>query len=219
MRTLLSAILIITSSGCLMEVLTVTAIEGELSAEGAKSASRTLEYAKDSQSKVELQSAVRSYAGFTGSYPATLDALVPDYVAAVPIQSNGRSFGYNPGDGSVFIQRGDDSTGITPSTAMTQADVHNLEKIRGAIYRYWEQTGQYPPSLESLVPYYIKVLPSRASGDAYLYDVRSGAVNHPAELRQSPAVQPQARVPGADVNGISQAHNNRQQKALADLGF
>ncbi|MFP6584221.1 MAG: hypothetical protein VCD00_16920 [Candidatus Hydrogenedentota bacterium] len=219
MRTLLSAILIITSSGCLMEVLTVTAIEGELAAEGAKSASRTLDHARDGQAKIELQSAVRSYAGFGGSYPDTLDALVPDYIALVPIQSNGRSFGYNPANGSVFIQRGDDSTGLGPSTAMTQADVQNLEQIRGAIYRYWELTGQYPSSLESLVPFYIKVLPTRVSGEAYLYDVRSGAVNHPAELRRNSATAPRAGVSGADINGISQAHNDRQQKALDDLGF
>ena len=209
-------------SGCLMEAVTVTAIQGELAAEGAKSANRTLDHAKDGSAKVEIDSAVRVYLGTTGSYPASLEELVPQYISAIPTQSNGRSFGYNPNNGSVFIDRGDSTQKQRSTVTMTAADVANIDQIRGAIYRYWETTGLYPPDLNSLAPFYLKEIPMMSSGNAFPYDVLTGAVSHPGERLQVAPAQPGQALTGAagsDVNGISQSHNERQRKMMDDLGL
>lgn len=222
MRILVTACLAFAFTGCLLEAVTVTAIQGELAADSASSASRTLDHVKDGQAKIEIESAVRTYMGTTGSYPASLDVLVPQYIAVIPTQSSGRGFGYNPANGSVFIDRGRQTPGPVPNSTMTQSDVQNLETIRGGIYRYWETTGRYPADLASLAPVYLKEVPVMASGASYRYDVKTAAVHHPAELRGGggtvPA-QPIGASSGTDVNGITESHTNRQQKALDDLGF
>jgi hypothetical protein len=220
MRLLLILTICFSCTGCLLEVMTTTAIQGELAAENAQSANHARDRANDTKSKIELESAVRAYSGLSGQYPASLDVLVPNYIPALPLQSNGKSFGYTPSNGTVFIQRDTIGRQAPAQLTMTATDVTNLDALRGAIYRYWETTGRYPPNLESLAPIYIAVVPVMSSGGQFGYDVTRGVVSHPAEASQASAPnRPIGTRAGGDAVGISDAHNQQQQKALDDLGF
>lgn len=218
MRYVILATIVFGLSGCLMEVVTTTAIEAELAAEGAKSATSTLEMAEDTSRVMELQNAVRSYSGLNGRNPATLDDLVPSVIQTVPLQKDGRPFRYDPVTGNVSISRGDAPPAPQPVPAVTQQDLQNLEQISGAIYKYWEATGAYPPNLQSLAPNYMSSIPVMANGDSYVYNVRTGAVNHPRELiGANPAGLPAQG--GNSVDAISAGHTNRQVQVMDDLGL
>lgn len=221
MRTLSVLVIAFVSSGCLLETVTVTATQGELAAESARSANETLNTAKDTQHVIELQSAVRTYNGLHGHYPATLDELAPSVLAEVPKQSDGRSFKYDPVSGTVTIYRGaeqDTPSLPQPIPHVTQQDLQNLELIAAAIYRYWEVTGRYPENLESLAPDYMATVPTMSNGAPYVYNVQTGAVNHPRELMAAPpASQPVSG--GNNPSGISGQNTNRQVKVMNELGL
>ena len=222
MRIFLMILIAFSTTGCLLEVMTTTAIQGELAAESAQSAGRAMERAEDSKSKIEIESAVRQYSGEKGYYPSLLNDLVPDYLTVLPVQSDGQSFQYNPQNGAVSIRKaGIPGRGSTDPMVMTQADVQNLQRLRGAVYRYWEVTGLYPPNLESLAPLYIPEVPLMSSGGAFRYDVTTGAVSHPAEFRQAPAQagRPVGAGAGSNPNAIADGNTRRQNQIMDDLGF
>ncbi|MDK1021469.1 MAG: hypothetical protein QGD90_07515 [Candidatus Hydrogenedentes bacterium] len=184
MRTLLLVALTIAMSGCLMELLTVTAIQGELAAENAQSAARALSYAKESLANTELQHAISAYAAEKGHYPPTLGALVPDYLYSVPKTLSGRPYAYDPSTGRLA------DPAVAPAQApFTAADRGNLQKVKDAVYLYWESTGYYPRTLDDLDPLYIEAVPKLSSGGVFIYDPRTGSVYHPADFtaQQAPA--------------------------------
>jgi hypothetical protein len=164
-----------------MEVMTTTAIQGELAAQNASAANRTLSYAKDNQAKAQLQHGINTYTAEHGQYPASLQMLVPDYLASVPMQSTGEPFGYNPANGTI-------ATGAAAQTmqhpAVTQQDLKNLELIGKGIYSYWQSTGYYPQTLDSLTPLYMTKLPKMSNGQDYWYNTQTGLVYHPAQQSQ-----------------------------------
>lgn len=56
---------------------------------------------QDAQNQQRIQQAISVYSGKNGSFPPTLDSLVPEYLAAVPQPSRGGYFQYEPTTGSV----------------------------------------------------------------------------------------------------------------------
>jgi len=182
MRFLILSSLMIALPGCLMETLTVTAIQGEMAAQNASSATRTLSYAKDSQAKTQLQHSINAYAAEHGQYPSSLELLIPNYLASMPTQSNGQPYAYDPATGAI----GSGYTTQTPQyPEVTQQDLKNLEKISKGIYLYWESTGSYPQSLDTLTPLYMTDLPKMSNGENYWYNAQTAEVYHPAEKMQA----------------------------------
>jgi hypothetical protein len=111
-----------------------------------------------------------------------LAALVPRYLAAMPVHWDGQPFGYNPATGKLL----DQPAPARNPAAVTAADQRNLDRIGQAIYRYWESTGLYPTSLGDLAPIYLDRVPTLESGAPFMYDPQAGAVYFP------PALQPAA---------------------------
>ncbi len=80
-----------------------------------------------------IQQAVRAYNDATGHYPASLAALVPAYLDAVPTAHDGRAFAYNPQTSEVglpgrtaSIPRESSGSGLTPmGEALTGLSVHD----------------------------------------------------------------------------------------------
>ena len=224
MRFCIIAILALCSSGCLMEAVTVTAIQGELAAQNMKASNRALGKAKDSKAEIELASAINSYAGTTGFYPKKLQELVPNYIVEIPTQSNGLEFAYDSARGKVSYVPLGSAQPVRPENAiMTQSDQQNLGDIRDAIYSYWEMTGNYPESLESLSPLYIQTIPIMSSGDSFPYNRHTGVVSHPAEFQRpqapTPVGQPAGRSASGQVGAIANGHSQRQLDTLNELGF
>lgn len=118
-------LLLIPLSGCLAEVLTTTAIQGELAAENASAASRALDKAKqtaaqtsannaalfpnnsitpaDQQAKEQIRQAINNYGQAVGYYPPSLQALVQyGYLQSVPKTSSGKDFVFHPENGALY---------------------------------------------------------------------------------------------------------------------
>ena len=218
MRYLMIIALGFISSGCLLEVLTTTAIQGELAAQNATAGQQVLNSAKDTKGKTELDSAIQMYTFDKEHYPQTLNDLVPRYLPAVPLRGNGQPFGYDPATGKVSLR-----VETTPyggaSSSMTAADVQNLGLIRDAIYTYWQSTGYTPESLDRLVPLYMDSLPSMSSGGAFIYDKTTGEVTHPAEFSTPTAATSGGGAPRQQAQGIGEAHSQSQLEALSELGY
>ncbi len=227
MRMLLLIALTLPLSGCLMELLTATAIQGELAAESAQSATRVLSYAKESLANTELQHAIDVYAAEQGHYPPSLEALVPDYLHSVPKTPTGRPYAYDPSTGRLI-----DPAAAPAQVHFTNADRQNLQEVKAGIYSYWQSTGYFPRTLDDLDPLYMQAVPALSSGGAFIYDPQTGSVYHPAELAAAAAgISAQNKLNSANrsgtsnprnmgqrgVNGIVGRQNDRQMKALRDL--
>jgi hypothetical protein len=188
-------------SGCFAEVLTTTAIEGELAARDAQASAQALSYAKESRAKIEAEQAIRAYQAETGSYPPSLVALVPSYLASVPVHADGRPYGYDPVTGQLL----DGVSPAPPAARFTQVDQQNLEAIGQAIFDYWEATGLYPKTLDDLDPYYIARVPTTESGQPFDYDAQTGSVYPPANLQRPPVANaPVARGGGAGAGPLGE---------------
>lgn len=175
--------------GCGVEILTTTAIQGEMASQNAAQATRVLDRVKESAALQEVEQAIRAYKAETGKYPASLQTLVPQYLARVPMDPQGRPYGYDPATGAVF-----ETAQPSQTQRITETDKQNLQQIYNAIYAYWQATRRYPPSLNALVPDYLSSVPVTSSGQQFVYNARTGAINHPLELvRQQRQTQPQAR--------------------------
>ena len=69
----------------------------------------------DAQKLERIQQAAQAYGEATGYYPASLAALVPDYLDAVPTTNDGKAFTYNPRTNAVGLPGDTMSTGREPS--------------------------------------------------------------------------------------------------------
>ncbi len=89
--------------------------------------------AMDAQNLERIQQAVQAYNDATGRYPASLAALVPDYLDAVPTTYDGKAFAYNPRTSEVGLPgrtastpRESPGSGLTPmGEALTGLSVHD----------------------------------------------------------------------------------------------
>lgn len=165
-------------SGCMVELLTTTAIQGELASQNAQAGMQALDHAKETRARTEAEQAIRAYYAEKGVYPPSLLALVPAYLPRVPVHADGSAFGYDPATGALLE--------MPPPAApqVSQADRDALAALDKAVYAYWEATGLYPPSLQALAPTYIQRVPMTSAGEAFVYDPQIGAIYHP---RQAPA--------------------------------
>jgi len=223
MKQLLLLLTLAALPGCLMEMLTVTAIQGELAAQNASSANRALSNAKDSKGKTEIVHAMKVYAAEKGHNPATLQELVPTYLPAIPMQSNGQPFGYDPATGEIYTgtRRAAPLGAAVP--IMTEGDQQNVEYLRNMVYQYWQTTGRYPDSLNVLVPGYVSTLPMMSNGQSFSYNGQTGMVFHPAEMVPPPVTgqgSPVQSTPvGTDPSGIAGEHSQRQLQVMNQLGL
>lgn len=152
MKSIAMTIMLLPLTGCLMEVMTTTAIEGDLAAQNASAATRALEKAKETANGVSARN----------------EALMPAQGAGI-----------------------------------TAADRANKQKIQNAINRYGQATGYYPPTLQTLVQFgYLDALPKTSSGQDFLFNAQTGALNHPLELAAQTSAQPQASRRGTPSGGV-----------------
>jgi hypothetical protein len=86
--------------GCILELLTTTAIQGELQAQNAASATKQLEHTRRMADEMKVKQAIDVYRAENAAYPPSLEALVPEYLDAVPVDPIGKPlFAYDPSTG------------------------------------------------------------------------------------------------------------------------
>jgi hypothetical protein len=158
-------------SGCMAEVLTTTAITGELQAEQMKAMKGQVQRAADTTGKINLQKAIDTYRAEKGVNPPALSVLVPDYIQGLPIPTGGTAFGYDPQTGVLYEGAAD----------IAAADQRKIQEIQAAMTKYGTTTGYYPTSLESLYPAYLPTKPLSVTGQPFVYDNKTGYVGSPSQ--------------------------------------
>lgn len=198
MRTVLIGVVALALSGCGLEILTTTAIQGELAAQNANAASRALQYAKDSTSQTNAQHAIDLYKADKGENPPSLEALVPQYLEQVPVKPDGTPYGYDPVAGRLL----DSAPAAAPVAAAGGGDDwQKLDTVNAAIRSYAQATGQYPASLHALVPAFLPSLPRTSAGLDFVYNPSYGVAYLPAA--GAAGSMPQAAAPTAGRRGGS----------------
>jgi hypothetical protein len=181
-------------TGCFLELLGTTAIQGQMQKDTATVGLKALKQAEGMKADIEVQHAIQAYRAETGSNPPSLEALVPKWLAAVPTTADGSPYGYDPATGMVY-----DGPVRQPSyqAAAAQADAAAMARIREAINAYGTATQYYPPTLQTLVPQYLGAVPKTASGKDFIYDMTNGALVNPDAVAQQPTLSqvPQQRRP------------------------
>ena len=205
MRFLALAVLPFLASGCFLELMGATAIQSTLQAEQATALNRQLNNVKNAKSDVEVNHAIQAYNAEFGSYPASLDALVPTYFTSVPTKPDGSSYGYDPATGTLY-------DAPVQTTPQGESDAQKMQRIRTAINAYGTATGYYPGDLYQLVPDYLNTLPVSDGGLGFLYDPNTGNVADPDPSGGMP--QPAARPAQRGFGGGSPA-----VEAMTGLGI
>lgn len=168
--------------GCGVELLTTTAVQGELQARNAKAATQQLDLVKGRVGALNVNQAIQAYRAETGSNPPSLDALVPKYLPSVPAQADGTPYAYDPATGKLAPGYG----------GAPAADQQRIAAIKSAIHKYGTATGFYPPTLDSLYPDYLSELPRTASGDQFVYNNQTGEVRLPGGTAASQPIAAEA---------------------------
>lgn len=101
MRNLCVVVLVLALSGCGVELVATTAIEGAAQAENAKILLNQKDAAVGQLDRVKIERAVETYRAQTGALPAQLEDLVPDYLPILPVKSDGFPYGYDPVTGRI----------------------------------------------------------------------------------------------------------------------
>jgi len=210
-------------SGCFVELLGATAIQGQLAATQAQGAAKQLEKAREFSAETTLRQAIDVYTAEKGAYPPSLQALVPDYMAEIPSKADGSPYGYDPETGALL------EAPLQPSN-ITTADYRKLDQLRAAIYQYGQEVTWYPATLADLVPKYYPEYPLTSDGREFVYNAQTGTVEHPDNIAPPPAPVPhrglagQAAPPaGAAGRAANQpvggAYSNKQMEMVEELGF
>ncbi len=242
MRSLIMTLLALGLAGCGVELLTTTAIQGELQARQATAASNQVRAMSDSMARTNIKRAIDTYHAEKGYYPASLTLLVPHYLPSLPTKSDGMAFGYDPRTGALL----DGAQGNAPHDVPSNQD--RMNQIRAAIDQYGQATGYYPATLQTLVPNYLTEVPRTVSGMTFGYNAQDGALWVPEQPRRAPEHAVSGNGPMGEVstgmaiqrelnsqsnagvnaggsrgrrsiNTHTQKHNARQEKALKDLGL
>lgn len=204
MRTMLTCLLALALSGCGLEILTTTAVQGQLAAQSANTASRALQYAKDSTQQNNAQRAIDLYKAEKGQNPPSLEALVPAYLDKIPTKPDGSPYGYDPSTGKLL--ENPVAVAAAPVAPAGANDWDSLAQINGAIQRYGKDNGVYPASLQMLVPRYLAALPRTSSGQDFVYDPRYGAAYLPQPgAAPAPAYGATAAAPAQRGMGVAGA--------------
>lgn len=181
-------------TGCMAEVLTTTAIRGQAEAQQLGAMQRQLGFAKDTTDEANLRHALDLYKADKGVNPPSLDALVPQYIASIPVHANGQPYGYDPASGVLLDGPVANSNGPTPQ------DQQTMIAIRNAINAYGTAVGYYPETLDALAPRYLPTPPRTSAGESFLYNNQNGAVTHP-RAGQRNAPRPASGRSGGGVGG------------------
>lgn len=191
--------------GCILELLTTTAIQGELQAQNAAAATQQLAHAQKMAHEIEVRQAIDAYRAENGTNPPSLAALVPDFLAAVPMDASGRPvFAYDPATGWFGDPVPGGTAGAPTSATVTAQDRTNLEALSSALNDYYAWYREYPQQLADLAPRFIDTVPTQSDGRPYHYVPVTGEVRHTAEL-QSAAAPAVPRSSSAHVRGGSPA--------------
>jgi hypothetical protein len=183
-------------SGCFVELLTTTAIQGQLAAENAQAAQRQLAYARNSLAETQISSAIRMYQAEFGQYPPRLNALVPTHLPSLPLNPDGSPYYYDFRTGAFSPQPPPGASLVTPT------DEQTMRTTVQAINLFARTNGQYPPTLQTLVTYtYLPATPTTESGSAFMYNPQTGELRYPdgaagSTPRGNPARQGAGRAPG-----------------------
>ena len=156
MRIAFCVMLGVALAGCGAELLTTTAIQGELQAQQLSAMQRQVKGAADTSGRIQIERAITAYHAEKGVYPPSLDALAPQYLPAVPRRPDGSPYGYDPASGRLM-------DGPAPAGGPTPQDYQTMEQIRTAINQYGTATGYYPPTLDALAPTYLPAPPRTLS--------------------------------------------------------
>jgi hypothetical protein len=191
---LLAAVLV---SGCGVELLTTTAIQGDLQAKQLQAMKGQVANVSNSTGRINLEHAIQVYKAEKGGNPATLEELVPNYVPSVPKHADGTPYGYDSATGTVLDGP---VAPAAPAGAVTPQDMQTMQAIRDAINRYGTAVGYYPGTLDALCPTYLGKPPRTSAGESFLYNNQNGAVTHPRQ-GVSAAPAPQAARPTGGVGG------------------
>ncbi len=175
-----TAIFVLT--GCGVELLTTTAIQGELQAQQLKSMQRQVQGIANQTGKINLERAIQTFRAENGRYPTNLNELVPQYIPSLPTSSDGNVYSFDPATGQV----------ITLPANIPADDIRKMEQIKYAIVQYAQATGYYPATLDSLYPGYLTFVPRTGSGQPFAYNPQTGSVSHP---QVSSGQMPQANIP------------------------
>ena len=248
MRIALIGLLALVLTGCGVEVLTATAVQGELQAQQRTAMKRQVGNAAGTTGRINIERAISTYQAEKGVYPPSLDALVPEYLQALPVKPDGSAYGYDPNTGKLV-----DGTPTGLSSGPTPQDNQMIGQIQAAIQQYGQDTGYYPDTLDNLYPNYLATLPRTASGEAFVYNNQNGYVAHPRQAQAAtPPVRPAGGMGGAGpmgeamtgigmsqqldsmnqsgasgtgsyardkIGGATTDHNDRQNRAMDDLGL
>ena len=198
-------------SGCFIELLTTTAIQGELAAESAQAAQRQLAYARDSLAEAQLSSAIRMYQAEFGQYPPTLDALVPTHLPSLPLNAEGAPYYYNFRTGAFSPQPPPGASLVTAN------DEQAMQTVRQAIDVFARTNRRYPPSLDTLVTFsYLRAIPTTEAGKSYFYNPQTGELRHPDETVGN---APRGNGIRQNLRGTTRGYSQRQLDALDALNF
>ncbi|HOK09390.1 MAG TPA: hypothetical protein PLT82_02990 [Candidatus Hydrogenedens sp.] len=167
-------------SGCGVELLTTTAIQGELQAQQLKSMQKQVQGIANQTGKINLERAIQTFQAENGRYPKSLDELVPQYLPSLPQPSGDSLYSFDPSTGQI----------ITVPAGIEPADLRKLEQIKFAVLQYAYTTGYYPTNLDMLYPTYLSFLPKTSSGEAFVYNPQTGAVMHPKQTSGMPNTIP-----------------------------
>ena len=178
--TLLGALLL---TGCGVDVLMATAVQGDLQARQAKSANRVLNRAKAFKGTTEIKSAINLYRAEYGSNPPSLEHLVPGHLDAVPIQSDGSAYGYDPRSGRISNRPSPNNQAAPNNTARDQK---TMRTVLAAIQKYGTATRFYPRTLDDLHPRYLQALPRTVDGQEFIYNNQNGQVSLPYRPQTQP---------------------------------
>ncbi len=211
MRHALALIVILPLAGCGLELLGATAIQSGMQADNARRLTQQLDGIRQDTSLLGVDQAVQAYRAEKDALPPSLDALVAEgYLTSVPLQADGTPYSYDPATGALTENTAAPAMPATPQYGNPADDVAAMQEIRFAILKYWQQTQQYPPSLQALVPQYLPSVQPTRSGSPFVYDPATGTLFHPAEAR-GPSIAPvspgagQTRAPAGGVGPMGEA--------------
>ena len=205
MRLLCVLLVALLPAGCGVELLTTTAIQGELQAKQLQSMKGQISHVSDQSAKINIQRAIDTYQADKGTYPASLSELAPGYIPTVPNRPDGQPYGYDPVNGKVL-----EAPVAAPVVAgPTANDRQKMNQILAAIDQYGRAVGYYPPSLQALAPTYLPAVPKTDSGQDFIFNPQNGYLGHPAQSQQqaampAPPTQPR-QVPAQRPTGVGGA--------------
>ncbi len=158
-------------SGCGVELLTTTAIQGELQAKQLKSMQRQVQSISNQTGKINIERAIQTFQAENGRYPTSLAELVPQFLPSLPQPSNDKAYSFDPATGQI----------ITVPAAIPTEDIRKMEQIKYAVVQFARTTGYYPANLDSLYPSYLTFVPRTNDGGPFIYNPQTGAVLHPLQ--------------------------------------